>query len=142
MTSQPDYVDPVMKTRQRFYAEFWYPGLLFSDSKIRDIDAGTIEAALAAAPDDDRWYAVSVHAVTEKRYVADDGDETWVRTSTERVLRAIIGEKVHVDLIPDDDEHSILRSNIRYNSTDGYGVRARTGNWQIAQDYDLVLASA
>lgn len=54
----------------------------------------------------------------------------------------MIGTMMHAADIPDEvdgHETSILKSNIRSNSKDGYGVKTRRGNWQIASDYDRVL---
>lgn len=126
-------------TRTRYYGVYSYPGLLFAEETSRPLTSGDVVAAIAEGPDDERWYAVEIRVAIEKRFVADDGEEQWLKKSDQRKARYVIGEKVHVDDIPDDDRHSILRSNIRGNSTDHFGVRTRAGNWQIAQDYDDVI---
>lgn len=138
-------------TRNRYLAEFDYPGALFPESITKTAKGPSIEDALAVAPSEtegtyfvkDRWYAVTITEVIEKQYLAADGsDEEWVEQRRSRVGRWVVGEKVHVDDIPDDDRHEILRSNIRNNSEDGFGVKTRAGNWQIASDYDGVLSLA
>lgn len=128
-----------MSTRTRHYGVYSYPGLLFADTTTRDIETPTAFSAVASGPADSRWYAVDIHTVIEKKFLSDDGEETWVKKSDKRVARIVVGEKIHVDNIPDTDQNRILRDNIRWNSKDGYGVKTRAGNWQIASDYDVVL---
>ncbi|WP_193613126.1 hypothetical protein [Nocardioides lijunqiniae] len=139
-----------MSTRLRHVAEFSYPGALFPESVTREVDQPTLDAALAVAPTEtdgffrkDGWYAVKITAFHEKRYVADDGAETWVRTARPVKVRSwVVGEKIHADDIEPTDRNRILIANIRGNSTDGYGVRTRIGNWQMASDYDEVLPAS
>lgn len=136
-----------MSTRVRYSAEYSFPGLLFPETTSRSIEHGDLPAAIAAAPDGDSWYAVKITAITERLFVAvgdgsEDGSipERWLTESTSRVGFYVVGERIHVDDGQiEGDEYSILRSNIRCNSTDGYGVKTRCGNWQIASDYDDVL---
>jgi len=133
--------------RTRFTAEFDYPGMLFPETITKTIAAGTLAAALREQPDEqgyfnrNGWYAVTIRSVAEKRYVADDDEETWVRLSAEKVASYVVGEKIHHADIEDNDRNAILISNIRANSKDGYGVRTRAGNWQIASDYDAVVSA-
>lgn len=140
-----------MTTRVRYVAEYSYPGMLFPETTSREVSPATFEAAVAAAPDEDGyftkdgWYAVRIDALTEKRFVADDGDDTWVLMSRTSVGRFVIGQLVHYTAINPDEggpgRNSILISNIRINSKDGYGVRTCCGNWQIADDYDTVIGT-
>lgn len=142
-----------MTTRTIHSAEYLYPGALFPEETYRDLPEATLEAAVAAAPDDsegyfrrDGWYAVRIRTTYQKRYVADDGEEKWLAEGgpVKPVLSVIIGEKVHwEDPSIAGDEHDMLRSNIRGNSKDRddpYGVKTRCGNWQMADDYDRVVA--
>lgn len=128
--------------REVHSAEFHYPGSLFPESITRSVPEATLEAAVAAQRDE-LWYAVVLRTRVQKRFTAADGEEVWntVGQST-KVASYVVGEPVHVDDIPDDDQHHILRSNIRSNSKgEPLGVRTRRGNWQIASDYDAVVDS-
>ena len=138
-----------MNTRNRYLAEFEYPGMLFPESITRVAKGPSIEDALAVAPTEtegtyfvkDGWYAVRVKTIVEKRYVADDGAETWLREGQPGVESWIVGDLVHVDAIQ-GDENDILRSNIRSNSRDphrGFAVHTRAGNWQIRSDWDHLV---
>lgn len=136
-----------MSTRIRYIATYDYPGLLFPESTSRPIEDGTIRAVYAGAQREagsrsDGWYAATVTAITEKRFVDPEqrDDETWVEQRRDRVLRFVIGEVRHVDTIPDDDQHRILRANIVANTSDHLAVLTRCGNWQLASDYDSVVS--
>lgn len=142
-----------MSTRERHVAEFFYPGSFLPETIFRTIAEPTLAAALAAAPDGDPaqgyigakdgWYAVKVTTATDKRFVADDGEETWVRVGQKKDVGSwIVGEKIHVDDILENDANRILRANIAGNSADGYAVLTRVGNWQIASDWTDVLSPA
>lgn len=134
-----------MTIRHVHQAEYDYPGAFFPESCTRPIEAPSVGAAVAAQPDD-QWYAVTIRTFEEKLFTAADGEEAWVRQGEHRMIgKFVIGRLVHVDDIPDEvDERdaSILKTNIRCNSKDGYGVRTRRGNWQIASDYDRVFTVA
>ncbi len=137
-----------MTTRTRYTATYDYPGMLFPESVTRDVADDRLESVVAAAPAEtegyfrkDGWYAFQIHAITEKHFTAEDGEEAWVRVGkAERVANMVVGEKVHVDSIPDTAENRILRVNIQANTPDGVAVKTRAGNWQLASDYDLVLS--
>lgn len=137
-----------MNTRVRYVAEYSYPGAFMPESTTRELEQPTLDAAVAAGPDEDGyfrkdgWYAVKITAFYEKRYVEAGGDaETWVRTDTSSAGAWVVGERVHVDdpSIAGSD-FDILRSNIRCNTKSGYGVRTRCGNWQFADDFSGVVA--
>lgn len=143
-----------MTVRHRYTARYDYPGALFPEEVTKEIPAGTLEAALAAAPDGDPaeswfgakdgWYALHIHKITEKRFLDPDSpEETWVRQGEpERVARYVFGQKVHADDIEETDRTRILIANIRGNSREplkDIGVHTRAGNWQIASDYDEVI---
>lgn len=127
--------------RQTYYAVYDYPGLLFAESRTRDIGGPTIEHAIAGELDKG-WYAVHIHERTEKLFRAADGEETWVKQDDERISRHVVGDRIHYSAIDDSHRNQILISNIRCNSTDGYGVLTRAGNWQIASDYDSVIPAS
>ena len=135
-------------TRRRHSATYLYPGAFFPEETTRQIKRPTLASAIAAQPDDrdgyfrkSGWYAVRIATTTERRFVAENGDETWVREGKPEVLSVIVGERIHYTEIPDTDANAILISNIRGNSKDGFGVKTRAGNWQIASDYDEVISS-
>lgn len=136
------------QTTERYSATYLYPGTLFPEEITHSLPEPTLAAALAVAPDEDGyfrkdgWYAVRIHKVVMKRYVADDGTDLWNNESTEQVGSWIVGERIHYSEIPDTADNRILISNIRGNSKDGYGVHTRVGNWQIASDYDAVISPA
>ena len=127
-----------MNTRIRFTAEYSYPGSFFAETSTRDIADGSKETALAANPDD-HWYAVTVREITERKFTADNGSERWLSEGDPKKTSWVIGERIHWEDIPDIPANEILRSNIRCNSKDGYGVKTRSGNWQIASDYTEVI---
>lgn len=127
-------------TRTRFTAEYSYPGSFFPETSTRDLPDGRYESAVEAQPND-AWFAVKILKSTERRFVAANGDERWLcEREPEKVGSWVIGERIHWTAIPDTDETRILRSNIRSNSENGYGVLTRRGNWQIASDYTGVVA--
>ncbi len=131
-------------TRTRFLATYNYPGSFFPESTTKEITAPTFATAVAEGPDEagyfkkDGWYSVEIISKTEKMFTSGD-DIAWVPEDTERVLRAVVGTKTHYSEIEDDERNRILISNIKSNSKDGFGVETRRGNWQIADDYDLVV---
>lgn len=129
------------ETRTRYTAEYLYPGVFMPEEENRPVDAPTLEAAVAAQPDDG-WYAVSIKRIVERKFVADNGDERWLSDIVEKAGSWIVGEKIHYQDIPDTKANSILRSNIRSNTKDGFGVKTRRGNWQFADDYTAVVATA
>lgn len=138
-----------MNERTRYTATYLYPGSFFPEEASRDVPEPTFEAAALAGPDEDGyfrkdgWYAVRITAIREKRFTSDDGEEAWVKQDAKRVGSWIVGERVHhEDERLAGDQFDILRSNIRSNSDDGYGVLTRCGNWQIASDYTEVVAPA
>lgn len=127
------------QTRTRYTAIYSYPGSFFPETTTRDVTDGTYAAAVAAQTDD-LWYAVEVKKITERRYEAANGNVEWLKDkSPERVGSWVVGERIHWEDIPDTDDNRILRSNIRGNSTDGYGVKTRRGNWQMASDFSAVV---
>ncbi|MHB1098904.1 MAG: hypothetical protein ACYCZR_05045 [Burkholderiales bacterium] len=130
------------QTKVTYSGEYLYPGSFFAEETHRTLTDGTFAAALEAAPDGDGWFAVKVRRITQKRFVADDGEEAWITQSSEVVGNWIIGRRIHADDIEPTQTNSILISNIRCNSKDGYGVKTRCGNWQIASDYTEVIDPA
>lgn len=136
-------------TRIRYTAEYDYPGSFFPKSTSRQIVVPTFESAVTNGPNEDGyfrkdgWYAVTIRAVHEKRFTASDGAEAWVQQRVEVVGKFVVGERVHHESARlAGPEFDILRSDIRANSEDGYGVLTRCGNWQIASDYTRVLPPA
>lgn len=140
-----------MSTRTRITAEYLYPGSFFPESITRELPDSTLQAAIEHGPDEegyfkkDGWFGVVIRKITEKRYVADDGDETWLREGKPIEWKVIVGDVVHVDdpLIA-GDRFDILRSNIRSNSREPHkdlAVHTRCGNFQIASDWDQVVAT-
>lgn len=139
-------------------ARYSYPGVFLPEQTSRTLSGPTLVAAIAAAPtaDDgwfrqDGWYAVEISTTKHRRFVdADTDDEVWVKTLTELHGRWVVGERFHYEDLEREfqsapeksDIDRILISNIKSNSKDGYGVRTRCGNWQIASDYTGVLAPA
>lgn len=137
-----------MTTRIRYIAEYLYPGAFMPEEVTLPLPAPSFMVAVEYGPDQDGyfkkdgWYAVKITAVTEKLFVSEeDSEEAWVRQSSEVVGKWIVGERVHHEEAQLAGERfDILRSNIRSNSKDGYGVLTRCGNWQIASDYTEVIA--
>lgn len=136
--------------RTRHVAEYLYPGSFFPEETYREIEFPTLQCAVENGPDEDGyfkkdgWYAVRIRTITEKRYEAADGDETWLRDGEPTTKSFVVGRLVHVDSPElEGEDNRILRSNISGNSRDplkGYGVLTRRGNWQIASDYDEVVS--
>ena len=138
------------ETRTRHEARYCYPGFLFPEELVMDLgEKDTLEAAVQAAPAEpsglfatNGWYAVHITAITEKRYVAGDGEDTWVRLSADRLRSYVVGDKIHADDIEATEQNRILIANIRANSDTSHGVLTRCGNWQIADDYDQVVPAS
>lgn len=132
--------------RTIYTATYSYPGVFFPEETSREVSAPTIEAAVKAGPREDGyfsadgWYAVSIRSRTEKRFVADDGQEAWVvQGKPQQVGRWVLGERVHADDVPATDENRILIANLRANSPTAEGVRTRCGNWQPVMAGDTVV---
>ena len=133
------------ETKTEYAAEYYYPGGFMPETATREVPEPTFAAAVAAEPREEGgwfqaggWYAVKIRTVERKRFVAEDGEEIW----QPRVVATkswIVGEQVHWTDIDDTDRNAALRSNIRVNDPDGYGVRTRIGNWQFACDWDVVV---
>jgi hypothetical protein len=136
--------------RERHFAVYLFPGVFMPEETYRELVKPTFEQALASAPDDeegyfrkDMWYAVKIHTTVEERFTSDEGEVKWVEKERRKVSSWILGEKVHhEDPQLQDEKFIILRSNIRNNSENGFGVLCRTGNWQIDSDYDYVVSNA
>lgn len=141
--------------RYVYTAEYLYPGSFFPEETYRALDRAYLDEALAKQPDEegyfrkDGWYAVRIRTHVEKRFVAGNGEETWVRQADRTHTKSyVVGIMKHVSDIPDIDpetgrDQTILKRNIEGNSREplkGYGVLTRCGNWQIASDFDEVLA--
>lgn len=150
--SEPE-PNPANQTRTRHVVEYDYPGALFPESVSREVDKPTLDAVLAAAPDEegyfkrDRWYAATIRAIEEKRFEAADGEVTWVRLSSDKVDSWVVGERIPLtDPRIDNDASGALRSNLaQYERIGGPGgkttdgVLCRTGNWQPAAEYSHVI---
>lgn len=141
-----------MPTQTTYTAEYLYPGSFFPEETFREIKEPTYEAAVEAGPNEDGyfkkdgWYAVNIRRRVERLFVDADEPTTtkWLTEKNEVLTRIIVGRLVHVD-DPEiaGEEHRILRSNIQSNGKDpfkDYGVLARSGNWQVASDWDEVTA--
>lgn len=127
--------------RTRYLAEYAFPGLLFPEMDTRDIEVPTLRAAVQANPRNG-WYAVRITAITKELFTSDSGEERWLtKGGPEKVDHIVVGERIHINDIPDTPENSILRSNIRGNTDDGYAVKTRRGNWQFASDYNRVVSA-
>lgn len=149
-----------MTAKATYTANFFYPGTLFPEETQREIEeydgiptlADILEVAPDAAPEDsyfckDRWYAVSLREKIEVLYESteDPNDRRFVQTSNEVLHSWIVGEKIHVDDIEDQEpggRNAILASNIRGNTPDGYAVKTRCGNWQLAKDFGTVISDS
>lgn len=88
-------------------------------------------------PDDDGcpvganlWTGAIVRRETRRRFVAANGEVTWLRAE-EPIERSIgVGTRVHVDDIPDDTPRAEeLRRMIRANTFDGRFLLDRSGNY-------------
>lgn len=121
-------------------ARYLYPGVFMPEEQVRDLTFPTYGEAVKGQPDDG-WYAVEISSIKYKRFTADDGDIEWIPQGTVNKETYIIGQQIHCDEIPNTDENRILRSNIRSNSDDGFAVKTRCGNWQIASDWDHVMSA-
>lgn len=136
-----------MSTREVHEATYYYPGVFMPETVNRDLEFSTLEDAIRYQPDEkyyfkkDGWYAVRIKSFTQKLFESSDGEQRWLneRSKTEE-KSFVVGRMRHWEDLPDDGKHEILRSNIRNNSKDGYGVLTRCGNWQMASDYDYVIS--
>lgn len=135
-----------MTTREHHVATYLYPGSFFPEEITKTIAEPTFAAARQSGPDEDGyfsrdgWYAVRIQTNVEKRFTAEDGEELWSIVERRPVGNHIVGELVHWTDIEDNDRHRILITNIQVNAKDGHGVLTRCGNWQIADDWDFVVA--
>lgn len=142
--------------RTRHAVEYLYPGSLFPESITKRIEQPTLDAVIAAQPDEegyfqrDGWYAATISAIEEKRYEAADGDETWMRLSSNKGDSWVVGERVPLtDPRIDSDSSGALRSNLTQYATLGGpggktsdGVLTRRGTWQPAAVYGHVITDA
>lgn len=126
-----------MTTRTRYSAEYLYPGVFMPESATATLPDPDFETAVAYASDEG-WYAVRIYTITEKLFVAIDGEEIWAKDGNPKVEKIIIGTEVSVDDPSiSSEEYNILRRNIEYNGT---AVRTRVGNFQFRKDWDRVEA--
>lgn len=134
-----------MTSRDRHIATYLYPGVFFPEETTRELSKPTFEQALAAAPDSeegffckDGWYAVRITTIHEKKFVANDGEETWVKNPSlkEITWSWIIGEKIRRD----DERLSDPKFNSMKIGDEEYFVLARCGNWQPANYYNYIVS--
>jgi hypothetical protein len=127
-----------MAEKMTHSARYLYPGAFMPEDISRDLEEPTFQEAIRAQADDG-WYAVEITSTTWKLFTADDGETEWVAKNRQKVGSWIVGEKIHYTEIEDTDDNRILRSNLRNNDKDGFGVKTRRGNWQPADAYDHVV---
>lgn len=131
-----------MAKRTRYVAKYLFPGSFVSESTTKMLYEPTLEAAINVVPET-TWFSVKITEITEVEFTStEDIDSIWVPTHEQVVRNIVIGDLVHVDDIEDNENNSILRSNLLANTSDGYAVHTRAGNWQFAQDYDEVVSGA
>ena len=130
-------------TRIRDTATPLYPGSFMPEEGrpvlIADADPAT---ALAAVPDDGRWFALSVCTVTERRWDDGAGGSKWLAEGAPDRYRIYVGETFTADEIEawsNADSYRILLSNMRGNGWERV-VRTRAGNFQPVESVDVVVS--
>jgi len=130
--------------RTRYFARYYYPGLLFPEDLTRDVQGSSI-AEVVAGQKDDRWYGVDVFEITEEVLQSETYGETLVERGRTRVANYLVGTPYHYQSLPAktlaDPSADILQRNIKVNDkSGGYGVLTRCGNWQIRSDWETVIS--
>ena len=117
------------------YVQFNMPGSFYPEECIVKVDSYTIDGVQVPQ----YAYAYRFYSI-EKKLVIVDG-ETFKKTSgrlNETGWFYINGEVLTLDDIPDDDEHRILRFNMRSNGYK-YIVRCNMGNYQPFNSDDAIV---
>lgn len=118
-----------MKITKKFVT-FSFPGSFVSEESTHEVQSFEIPAI----PSD--CFGFRFH---ETDYLKD-GDEEYVGKTRYQDKVYLIGEKVHIDAIPETSENRILRANIRNNSATHEGVKTHLGNWQLVDENTIILS--
>lgn len=140
-----------MNTRIRHTATYMWPGSFLNETMVMELSDGTLEAGLAAMPEDTMWgshaFGFEITETVLKRFVSDDGEERWLATGRARRLgRWYFGEtmtlsQVAAENITNGGKHDILLANMRGNNWPTV-VRTIAGNFQPIEDGDDVLPAS
>ena len=117
-----------MKTTRK-YITIQMPGSFFPEETVQRVESFDVPKKL---PLD--CFAFQFH---ETEFIVD-GKKEYEGDTKRQDKRHLIGWKVPLANIPNDDRHSILRCNIECNSPTKTAVRTHLGNWQ-AHDKNVIV---
>ena len=118
------------------YAEYYFPGILFSESTTLKLEHGGAEEAAKRAPEN--AFAFRLFELPE---VPKDTDEFQVipKRKNESKMHYLDGTLHSVEEVESwGEEHRILASNMRGNSWNTV-VKCRTGNYQPFEAGDVLV---
>lgn len=127
----------------RTHVTFLYPGSFYpEESGSKRIDNYEVATVLAAAPEDEGWFAAEVTTGVWLKWTSESGEEKWSPGMGEgNKFRVYIGEALTVeDVEALEGDHHILVANMRGNGWEKV-CRTRRGNFQPIEANDFVLAS-
>lgn len=122
-----------MKKYTKRFVKFYYPGLFFSEESTKEVKSFDIESL--KVPSDAFGFSFF-----ETDYVKEVKEEFEGKTRSIKP-RYLIGEKIHLDAIPDTSDNHILRSNIENNSATKEAVKTHLGNWQSFDGPGIIVIS-
>ncbi len=116
----------------KHYVEFDSPGSFFPESTSFEVSAWDVDEALTHLPKAyGKPFAFQFYTRTRE-------DDAMDAETTNRSKRYYLGGKVYkLHELPQDDDHSILRSNIEGFKSDA--IKCSTGNWQPFREGDVLL---
>lgn len=120
-----------MQKLKRKFITYYMPGTLFPETSSAEVKSFDVPKSV---PLDCYGFSFS-----ETEFVVDGKKEFSGETKQDKRF-FLIGESVPLAQIPDDDKHSILRSNIEFNSPTKMGVKTHVGNWQMEAENTVVIS--
>lgn len=131
-----------MAVQQKHYVIFNSPGTMFAEQSSREIDSWSPELACRLAKETNERHGAKPYGFRfETRLVADpvsDGQGGTLDVQPKTVAKSgmyfITGKILRLDEIPETQENSILRSNMRSN---GYPVVIEnTNSWKSTNPFE------
>ena len=121
------------ETKTKTFVEFVFPGLLFSETSVREVECRDRQMKMPKGAYGFRFFDVTDTVV--------DGETLTGNRKNFSPMHYPGAETIPADKVPErfpDDRHKILRSNVRINEMRGI-ILTRTGNAVEWREDDVVM---
>lgn len=119
----------------KHYVEFLYPGILFSESSIREIKTRNYKKLIRIPKECYGFRFFDREEIKNSREVLKGNERNWSGTYYFGKLYTINQVKTE---FPNE---KILIRNIERNSKTGKAIRTRWGNWQLFEKDDKIIGA-